>query len=66
MDTQNHVWAKIQEAMEVRGFNPDALAAKAGVTRQTLYNIKKSGTCNLTTLDKLATALGVGRAYFLA
>lgn len=66
MDTKNQIWAKIQDTMKLKGFDMLSLAEKAGVTRQTLYNLKNSGSCNLTTLDKIAEALGVGRAYFLS
>ena len=66
MDSKNHIWAKIQDAMQVKGYDMPTLADKSGVTRQTLYNVKRSGSCSLGTLDRIAEALGVGRAYFLS
>ena len=52
--------------MQVKGYDMPTLADKSGVTRQTLYNVKRSGSCSLGTLDRIAEALGVGRAYFLS
>ena len=67
MEDQNLIlWKKIAEAMQAKGMDMPALAEKANLTRQTLYNVKKSGTGNLETIRTIANALEVGLSYLVA
>ena len=66
MASKNRIWERIERAMKANQYNMPELAIKSKVTRQTLYNVKKTGTCSLKTLDKIAAALGIDRAYFLS
>lgn len=52
--------------MELRGETIATLAEKAVVSRQAIYLIKKRGTANTDTLEKLASVLQTDIAMLVA
>lgn len=57
MDTNGKIWKNVSLYMNRHGETIATLAQKSGVTRQAIYLIKKRGTANTETLEKLARAL---------
>jgi len=57
MNGNGKIWKNISKYMELRGETIATLAEKSSVTRQAIYLIKRRGTANTETLEKLAQAL---------
>ena len=57
MSMEQRLWKNISKFMELRGETISTLSEKSCVTRQAIYLIKKRGTANTDTLQKLASAL---------
>ena len=57
MEKNGKIWRNISKYMELRGETIATLSEKSQVTRQAIYLIKKRGTANTETLEKIARAL---------
>jgi transcriptional regulator with XRE-family HTH domain len=62
---KNHLWETIDQLMRAKNLTILTLAGKAGVTRQTLYNLRRDGKANTETVRRIAAALGVGPGYLM-
>lgn len=58
--------AKIYAVMAERNLSVTDMAAKAGISRQTLSTILPRKTCNTTTLGKIARALEIEAEQLIA
>lgn len=67
MSTMNNhqIWNQIEELMRAKNIDMPALAEKSGISRQSLYNLKKKGSANTETIKAIAQALGVGPGYLM-
>jgi len=54
-----HIGRKISRIREIRGIKQDHLATELGVSQQTISKIEQSEEVEASTLEKVATALGV-------
>ena len=55
---------KIEMLQAEKGINLSALSTLAGMSRQTLYRVKKSKKPHMLTIHRLAKAFNVPVAYF--
>lgn len=64
-DTPRAFANRVQEAREAKGWTVAQLAARAGITRQTLYLLERQdGQCPTPqTMNALSEALGCDRAW---
>lgn len=51
--------------MAAKNIDISKLAAMSGITRQSLYNLKKKGSANTSTIQAIAAALEVGPGYLM-
>ena len=54
-----HIGRKISRIREIRGIKQDFLATELGVSQQTISKIEQSEEVEDSTLEKIATALGI-------
>lgn len=66
METNGKIWKNISKYMELRGETIATLADKSAITRQAIYLIKRRGTANTETLERLAKALGTEIAMLVS
>lgn len=63
---ENHqIWVRIDELMRAKNLDMPTLADKSGLTRQSLYNLKRKGRANTETIRAIAAALDVGAGYLM-
>lgn len=66
MEKNGKIWKNISKYMELRGESIATLSEKSKVTRQTIYLIKRRGSANTETLEKIAQALQTEITMLLA
>lgn len=66
MEKNGKIWRNISKYMELRGESVATLSEKSKITRQALYLIKRRGSANTETLEKIAQALQTEITMLLA
>lgn len=66
MEKNGKIWRNISKYMELRGESIATLSEKSKITRQALYLIKRRGSANTETLEKIAQALQTEITMLLA
>jgi DNA-binding phage protein len=62
----NHqIWQRVDELMRAKNIDMPTLADKSGISRQSLYNLKRKGSANTQTIQAIAAALEVGSGYLM-
>lgn len=63
---ENHqIWQRVDELMRAKNLDMPTLADKSGISRQSLYNLKRKGSANTETIKAIASALDVGPGYLM-
>lgn len=63
---KNHqIWTRIDELRKAKQWDMPTLAKKSGLSRQSLYNLRRNGSANTETIKAIATALEVGAGYLM-
>jgi len=57
--SRSHIGRKISRIREIRGIKQDALALELGMSQQSISKIEQSEMVEDSTLEKIATVLGV-------